>query len=240
MTTRAPPSLCARASPRRASMQSIAACASSTRRRDDDALARGQAVGLDDDRRARGVDVGVRRGGVGEGLVAGGRDAVALHEVLGEGLRALELRRGLGRAEDAQAAGAEDVDHAGRERRLGADDGQRDLLGEREVGERVEIGDGDVAAAAARPPCRRCRAPRRRAARASRCASFQASACSRPPPPMTRTFMVGISVLGVVIDVLHVVEVLDHVEQLLHARGVVARERRRCSRAASSPRRRRA
>jgi hypothetical protein len=78
--------------------------------------------------RAVRVDVGVRRGGVGEGLVARGRDAVALHEVLGEGLRALELRRGLRRAEDAQAARAEHVDHAGGQRRLGADDGQRDLL----------------------------------------------------------------------------------------------------------------
>jgi hypothetical protein len=39
---------------------------------------------------------------------------------------------------------------------------------------------------------------------------------------MTRTFMRCASDLGVVEDVLHVVQVLDHVEQLLHARGVVA------------------
>ena len=45
------------------------------RRRDDHALAGRQAVGLDDDRRAARVDVRVRRGGVGEGRVAGGRDA---------------------------------------------------------------------------------------------------------------------------------------------------------------------
>ena len=50
----------------------------------------------------------------------------------------------LGRAEDAQAAGAKEVDRAGGERRLRADDGEVDLLGEREVGELGEIGDGDV------------------------------------------------------------------------------------------------
>ena len=52
--------------------------------------------------------------------------------------KAFELsssRRRLGRPEDAQAAGAKDVDRAGGERRFRADDGEVDLLGEREVGE---------------------------------------------------------------------------------------------------------
>jgi hypothetical protein len=44
-------------------MSSIAACASARRHGDDDALAGGEAVGLDDDRRALLVDVGVRGGG---------------------------------------------------------------------------------------------------------------------------------------------------------------------------------
>ena len=67
-----------------------------------------------------------------------------LHEGLGEVLRAFELRRRLRRAEDAQAARAEHVDDAGGQRRLGADDGERDLLLLREVGaapSRSVIGD---------------------------------------------------------------------------------------------------
>jgi hypothetical protein len=66
------------------------------------------------------------------------------HEALGEVLRAFELRGFLGRAEDLQAAGAEDVDHAGGERRFRADDGEVDLLLLGEVGEGLRIGDVDV------------------------------------------------------------------------------------------------
>jgi hypothetical protein len=88
------------------------------RHRDDHALAGREAVGLDDDRRALGVEVGVRGGCIGEGLVVGGRNAVALHERLREILRAFELRGFAGRAEHLQAARAEQVDDAGRERRF--------------------------------------------------------------------------------------------------------------------------
>ena len=104
------------------------------RRRDDDALARGQAVGLDDDRQRRRVDVAMRGGGIVEDVVGRGRDRMALHERLGERLRALELGGGLRRPEDAQAAGAKDVDRAGGERRFRADDGEVDLLVERRTG----------------------------------------------------------------------------------------------------------
>ena len=110
----------------------------------DHALARCQAIGLDHDGRADLVDVGMRRRRVGEGDVERRRDAVALHEVLGEGLGALELRGRLGRAEDAQAARAEFVDHPGRQRSLGADHGERDLLGLREVGQRLHVGHRHV------------------------------------------------------------------------------------------------
>jgi hypothetical protein len=111
---------------------------------DHHALAGRQAVGLDDDRRAVGVDVGVGLGGVGEGLVLRGRDAVALHEGLGEVLRAFQLRRFAGRAEDLQAARAEQVDDAGRQRRSGADQGQGDVFGHHEVGQRGRVRDVDV------------------------------------------------------------------------------------------------
>ena len=50
--------------------------------------------------------------------VVRGRDAVAREEILGEGLAAFQLRGGRGRAEDAQARGAEAVDDAGHQRRL--------------------------------------------------------------------------------------------------------------------------
>src|SRR5574344_2039882 len=58
-------------------------------------------------------------------------------------------------------------------------------------------------------------------------ASFQASACSRPPPPMTSIFMDGVpdkagSKSCVVEDVLHVVEFFNHVQELLHPGGVIA------------------
>src|SRR5436190_7635456 len=61
----------------------------------------------------------------------------------------------------------------------------------------------------------------------SPCASFQASACSRPPLPMTSAFMRrrrSLAHLGVVIERLHVVDVLDDVDQLLHALRVFAFE----------------
>jgi hypothetical protein len=67
----------------------------------------------------------------------GGRDAVPLHERLGEVLRTLELRGSLRRAEDPQAGRAEDVDDAGRQRRLGSDDGERHAFVAREPGQRL-------------------------------------------------------------------------------------------------------
>jgi hypothetical protein len=50
--------------------------------RDDDALARRQPRRLDDDRRALGAAVGLGGVGVGERLVAGGRDVVLFAQVL--------------------------------------------------------------------------------------------------------------------------------------------------------------
>ena len=130
-------------------------------------------------------------------------------------------------------AGAEHVDHAGRQRRLGADHGQRDLLAlRRSRPAAVDVGDRHVLAAARRARCRRCRAPRRRSAPWATAASFQASACSRPPPPTTRTFMQAVysSMTALCRHVLHVVQVFQRVEQLLHPDRVVAGEFDRRSR----------
>ena len=72
---------------------------------------------------------------------------MACEEVLGEGLRAFELRRGRGRAEARQSQLGEAVHDAGDERRLGADDRQCDVLVPRELRECLDIvgRDGDVA-----------------------------------------------------------------------------------------------
>src|SRR6202162_1059788 len=74
----------------------------------------------------------VRGAGVGESLVMRRRDAVALHESLGEILRRLELGGFLRRSEDPQVRVAERIDHARGERPLGAYDGRVDafVLGE--------------------------------------------------------------------------------------------------------------
>jgi hypothetical protein len=142
------------------------------------ALAGGQAVGLDDDRRALGVHVGVGGGGVGEGLVLGRRDLVALQELLGEVLGAFELGGEPGRPEDRQAGGAEGVHDAGGQRRLGADHGEGDLLGPDEVDQRRDGGDGHVLDAGLAGGAGVARRDETLGTRGER-DSFQASACSR-------------------------------------------------------------
>jgi hypothetical protein len=67
-------------------------------------------------------------------LELGGRNPVPLHELLRENLRSFELRGLLRRPEEPQAAGFEDVPHAGDERRFAARDGERDALAARDLG----------------------------------------------------------------------------------------------------------
>jgi hypothetical protein len=114
------------------------------RHRDNDALAGGQAVGLDDDGRALLVDVGVCCGRLGKSLKTGRRDVVASHEALGEILGGFKLGGFLGRAEDLQTTGAENIDHASRQRRFRADDGEVDLVLLGEISQGFRIGDVDV------------------------------------------------------------------------------------------------
>src|SRR5512134_3382821 len=57
------------------------------------------------------------------------------------------------------------------------------------------------------------------------CASLHASACSRPPEPTTRTF-ISLFERGSGVDLLHVVEVVERVEQPLHLLRVLAGEHR--------------
>ena len=77
---------------------------------------------------------------------------MAFEEVLGEGLRGFELRGLASRPEDAQAGGLEGIDDAQRQRRLGTDDGEADLLALRprhtNNGNTIDLlGNGNIAAA---------------------------------------------------------------------------------------------
>ncbi len=95
---------------------------------DDDALAGGQAVGLDHDRAAHAAHVVGARGLVREAAVGRGGDASAQHDLLGELLRALHLRRVAVGAEGRDAGRADRVGDAGHERGLRADDHEADAV----------------------------------------------------------------------------------------------------------------
>ena len=110
---------------------------------DDDALAGGEAVGLDDERHALRPDPAGVEGGGGEDPIGRRRDAVAGHEVLGIGFRALEARGRGGRAEAGEARGAERIDHAVDQRPLGSDNGQVDALGAGVAQQAVDVVGGD-------------------------------------------------------------------------------------------------
>ena len=152
---------------------------------DEDALSGGQAVGLDHARGPRLLELG-RRG-----------DARRLHDLLREGLGALDLRRRRARAEDGDAGVAEGVGEPRDERRLRPDDDEVD----RRAGGRARAAPRSRPASAdGRCRARRCRdcLGRRGGRRApSLWAIFHASACSRPPEPTMRTFtrasLIGLS-----------------------------------------------
>ena len=80
---------------------------------DEHALAQRKAVGLDDHRiLALGLDVLHDLGGVVEGLILRGGDAVLLHQVFGEDLGGLDAGRSLVRAERRDADLCQSVHHA--------------------------------------------------------------------------------------------------------------------------------
>ena len=185
ITTRAPalPIVCA------TSIASIAACASSTRRRDDDALAGGEAVGLDDDRRAARVDVrrAPRAGAVNVRDAAVGMpwrfmNAFAKSFELsscaaarvGPKMRSPAARNASTMPAASGASGPTTVSPTA-SRRANATSSSMSVI-------------GDVGELGSRAPCRRCPGATNTCATRGDCASFHASACSRPPPPMTRTF----------------------------------------------------
>ena len=159
------------------------------RHRDDDALAGSKPVGLDDDRRALRADIGLRRLGIVEALVGRGRNAVGAAQILGEALRAFELRGGFGRPERLDARGREIIDDACGERRLRPDHDQIDLVGLAERDHRGMVRDIERHAFGLARDARHCPARTRVSSAAGESAIFQASACSRPPEPSRRMFM---------------------------------------------------
>ena len=86
---------------------------------DDHALAGRQAVGLDDDRQLLRRQIGLGGARIGEAAIGAGGNGELAAQVLGEALRALELRRRLGWAKYLDPGGRQVVDEAGHQRRLG-------------------------------------------------------------------------------------------------------------------------
>ena len=121
--------------------------------------------------------------------VGGGRHPGLRHQLLGEGLRALELGRGGARAEGRDAGLLQRVDDPGDQRRLGPDHDQVDA--------RARVAAATIASTSSPPTSGRHSAsaaiPALPGAQSSsgewaERPSARTIACSRPPPPTTRTF----------------------------------------------------
>ena len=95
---------------------------------DDNALACRKAIRLDDDGSALLTDVGACGFCRGKDLIARRRDSILFHEILGEGLRALDLRCVRARAKGTNARRLELIHQPIHQRHLGADDDQSDIF----------------------------------------------------------------------------------------------------------------
>ena len=108
------------------------------RLRDHHALARRQPVGLDHDRRMEKLEGFLNIFFLGADGVFRGRNAVPLHEFLGEALAGFKLRGSAGRPEDRPAAPLEFVYHSEGERQFGTHDGEVGAEGVGQLHQRVE------------------------------------------------------------------------------------------------------
>ena len=106
---------------------------------DHHALAGGKPVRLHDDRHAVIAHIGLGRLRIGEAAVGGGGNAELGAEILGEGLRAFELRGGLARSEGLDAGRRQIVDEAGDEGRFRPDHDEIDLHHPAEIDHRSMI-----------------------------------------------------------------------------------------------------
>ena len=155
---------------------------------DDDALACGEAVGFDDDGDGEAAELFAdlfERGAEGVGRSG---DVVALHEFFGEGLAGLELRGVLGGAEDAVAAfwssstmPRESGSSGPTTVRAGCS-----MATTSSIAWRLPASTGMQRASWAMPPLP---GAQRTSVTCGDLRSAQTSACSRPPPPITRTFI---------------------------------------------------
>ena len=156
---------------------------------DHDALAGGETIGLDDERRAlRAHPAGIERR-ARERRIRRRRNAVPRQEILGERLRAFETRSEPARTEAAQTRGVEGIANTEHERRFGSDDRQVDALRPRRNArdrQRHRPRRRRCAFSVLRP-CPDCPGATNTADTRADWATFHASACSRPPAPMTRT-----------------------------------------------------
>ncbi len=127
-------------------------------RRDDNALARGQAVVLHDVGRAELVERCLSLGGRRAHAGRRGRDVGGRHHVLREGLAALQLRGVGGRAEAVDACVADGVGDSRDKWRLGPDHDQlgAELLGQRGHGGAVRGVDAALLSHGGRPGVARC------------------------------------------------------------------------------------
>ena len=134
---------------------------------DDDALARGQAIGLQDGRQSDRLERDARLVQRGRHRRAGGGNAMPATELFAVDLRCLDFGGEAARSEDRKVSLLELVDDSECQGQLRTDDGEvdRDALGEiRELddrgrGNRNEIGDaGDPGIAGSREQFRHARA----------------------------------------------------------------------------------
>ena len=93
---------------------------------DDHALARREPIGLEHERRLETAEGGVRFGKRGSADIAGGGDAGARAQILGETLAPLQLRRRGTGAEHREASRAQAIRETVHQRRLGTDDHEVD------------------------------------------------------------------------------------------------------------------
>src|SRR5580693_8055502 len=106
---------------------------------DDNALARGQAVGLDDQRQPLRAHVVLIEVCGREGGETCGWNAMAVEKILGEGFRTLEPRGAARRAKAAPIGRGEAVDDAGDQRSFGSYDGEVDILGDGKLKQGLDI-----------------------------------------------------------------------------------------------------
>ena len=167
----------------------MADSASSRAHGDRDALAGGQAIGLDDDRDREAIERGQRRRHRLDAHIVGGRNAGAGAQVLGEALGPFQLGGGGARPEGGDAGLAQGVGDARHQRRFRPDDDQVRIDRSRQGDHGRGVAGIDRDAFGPARNARDCPGAATRRSQEGDCFSRHASASSRPPEPSSRMFM---------------------------------------------------